>query len=133
MINLFKSKTAVKQSKILIVDDEPDLLSNLRCRLEVNKYNVSIATNGQDGLDKAMEEKPDVILLDNNMPIMTGPEMLKRLKQNPQTKDIPVIMLTALCDQSDIAEVSALGIKDYITKPFDYVTLMEKIANVINE
>lgn len=117
--------------RILVVDDEADLTTTIQCRLEANKYKVITASNGQEGLKKAETEKPDLILLDNNMPVMTGPEMLEQIRNHPELKDMPVIMVTALCEAEDIASVSAYGISDYITKPFDYPVLMEKIANAL--
>ena len=66
------------------------------------------------------------------MPVMNGHEMLERLSNNPDLKDIPVIMFTALCEPQDIATASSYGIVDYVTKPFDYTELMEKIANALD-
>lgn len=133
MLDLFKKKNKTGQIKILIVDDEADLTSTMQCRLAANNYDVITASNGQQGLEKAQAEKPDIILLDNNMPVMTGPEMLEQLRNHSELKNIPVIMLTALCEAKDIASVSAYGILDYITKPFDYPVLMEKIANALKK
>ena len=130
MLDLFK-KNKTDQMRILVVDDEADLTTTIQCRLEANKYKVITASNGQEGLKKAETEKPDLILLDNNMPVMTGPEMLEQIRNHPELKDMPVIMVTALCEAEDIASVSAYGISDYITKPFDYPVLMEKIANAL--
>ncbi len=65
------------------------------------------------------------------MPVMNGHEMLDRLRNHPDLKEIPVIMVTALCEAQDIATASSYGITDYVTKPFDYTELMEKIANAL--
>jgi CheY-like chemotaxis protein len=131
MLGLFKTKKKTSQPKILVVDDEPDLISTVRYRLEFSQCEVVTAMNGQEGLEKAASEKPDLILLDTNMPVMDGHETLARLKSDPDLKDIPVVMLTALSEAKDIAAASAHGIKDYITKPFDFTELMEKITNIL--
>ena len=133
MLGLFKSKKNTARARILVVDDEPDLVSTIQCRLQWCKCQVITAVNGQEGLEKAASEKPDLILLDNSMPVMDGPEMLERLKKDPELRDIPVIMCTALCEAQDIAKVSAYGIADYVTKPFDFTELMEKIAGILED
>ena len=129
MLSIFKSDKKTKQRKILIIDDEPDIVETMKCRLEFCKYKVVTADNGEEGLKKAASEKPDLILLDTNMPVLNGHQMLKRLRNDPELKNIPVIMCTALCESQDIATASAYGITDYVTKPFDYAQLIEKISN----
>jgi len=131
MMGLFKSKTKTTRPKILFVDDEADLVSTVECRLKWSDFDVVTASNGKEGLDKAASEKPNLILLDTAMPVMNGYEMLEQLRKNPQLKDIPVIMLTAMCEAQDIAKASSYGIADYITKPFDFTELMEKITNIL--
>lgn len=133
MLGLFKSKRKTDRARILVVDDEPDLLSTIQCRLEWCKCEVITATNGREGLEKAASEKPDLILLDTNMPVMNGHQMLERLNKDAQVKDIPVIMCTALCEPQDIATASSYGVRDYVTKPFDYADLMEKITNLLKD
>jgi two-component system alkaline phosphatase synthesis response regulator PhoP len=131
MLGLFKPKKKTSHAKVLIVDDEADIVSTVQYRLEFCEFKVITAANGKEGLEKAANEKPDIILLDINMPIMDGREMLERLKNRPDIKDIPVIMLTAYSDAKDIAKVANLGIADYITKPFDFTELMGKISNAL--
>jgi len=131
MLKLFKLKKKTDQARILVVDDVRDLVYTIQCRLEANGFDVITAFDGQEGLEKAADEKPDLILLDTNMPVMNGHEMLERLRKRPDIKDIPVIMCTALCEAEDIAAASAYGIADYVTKPFDCTELIEKITNVL--
>lgn len=131
MLGLFKSKKKISQAKILLVDDEPDLVGTVKYRLKFCHYEVVTASDGKEGLEKAVSEKPDLILLDTNMPVMNGHEMLEHLRNNPELKNIPVIMLTALCEPQDIASASAHGIADYVTKPFDFTELMEKIKSAL--
>ena len=131
MLGLPKSKKKTIPAKILVIDDEPDLVSTIQCRLEWCKFEVVTAGNGQEGLGKAANEKPDLILLDINMPGMNGHEVLDRLRNCPDLRDIPVIMCTALCEAEDIAKASSYGVADYIAKPFDFSELVEKISNVL--
>jgi two-component system sensor histidine kinase/response regulator len=131
MLGIFKQKQQIDHAKILLVDDEPDLIDTIQCRLEANNFAVSTASNGEEGLQKAASDMPDLILLDTNMPVMNGHEMLERLRKDPDLKEIPVIMCTALCEAQDIAAASSYGISDYVTKPFDYADLIEKITNAL--
>jgi len=131
MLGLFKSKKKTDRARILVVDDEPDLVSTIQCRLEWCKCEVITAANGREGLDKAAQEKPDLILLDTNMPVMNGHEMLDCLRKHPDLKNIPVIMCTALCEATDIATASSYGVADYITKPLDVTQLMGKITAIL--
>ncbi|UCG60184.1 MAG: response regulator [Phycisphaerales bacterium] len=131
MLGLFKSKKKTCQRKILVVDDEPDLISTVRYRLEFARCEVVTAANGKEGLERAASEKPDLILLDTSMPVMNGHEMLERLRNDPDLKDIPVLMLTALSEAKDIAAARAHGVVDYITKPFDFAELMERITSIL--
>ncbi len=131
MLGLFKSKKKTTRARILVVDDESDIVSTVQYRLKFCDFEVITANNGKEGLEKAADEKPDLILLDINMPIMDGHEMLERLKSRPDLKDIPVIMLTAYSDTKDIAKAADIGIADYVTKPFDFTELMEKISNTL--
>lgn len=133
MLGLFKTKKKTVNATILVVDDEKDLLSIIRTRLKWNKFNVLTALNGHEGLEIAASEKPDLILLDNNMPIMNGLEMLTQLRENPELKNIPVIMVTAVCEPRNIAAASSFGIVDYITKPFDFANLIEKISEILDK
>lgn len=127
MLRLFAARKKTCQIKILVVDDEPDLVSTLAYRLRFANCHVVTASNGQEGLGRAAAEKPDLILLDTNMPGMNGHEMLEHLRADATLRDIPVIMLTSRCEAQDIAAASARGVADYVTKPFEFAQLMEKI------
>lgn len=118
--------------KILAVDDEPDILRVISFSLKKWGYEVITATNGQEGLDKVATEKPNLILLDAGMPVMTGFQMLEELRDNPDWQNIPVIMLTAHSDPKDIDIAHRYGIIEYITKPFDPMDLREKIENAMS-
>jgi two-component system, OmpR family, alkaline phosphatase synthesis response regulator PhoP len=131
MLGLFKSKKKTSRARVLVVDDESDIVSTVQYRLEFCEFEVITATNGKEGLEKAANEKPDLILLDISMPVMNGHEMLEHLKNRPDLKDIPVIVLSAYSDAKDITKAADLGIVDYITKPFDFTELMGKISNAL--
>lgn len=131
MFGVFKSNKKVAPARILVVDDEPDCLSIIQCRLEWCHYEVITAGNGAEGLQIAENENPDIVLLDTNMPVMDGHEMLERMRKHPILRDTPVIMVTALCGIHDIAAASGLGIEDYVTKPVDFTSLLEKISNIL--
>ena len=133
MFGLTSSKKKSDKAKVLIVDDELDCISIVQCRLEWCNYEVITATNGKEGLEKAVSEKPDLILLDTNMPVMNGHEMLERMRNDQEIKDTPVIMVTALCDAKDIDTASSFGISDYVTKPINFVKLIEKISNILSK
>ena len=119
------------ERKILIVEDNLDILKLVTFSLEKSGYEVLTAVNGKEGLEKATNDMPDIILLDLMMPFMDGAEMLERLKEIPDMKDVPVIILTARCEQQDITAIRAYGVSDYVIKPFSPAELMEKIENTL--
>lgn len=133
MFDFMGLKKKAEKIKILVVDDEPNIVQTLQDRLEMNEYLVNTAGNGREGLKKAQEEKPDIILLDVIMPVMDGHEMLEVLRKQPGCSDISVIMLTARSQTQDIARANACGIDDYIVKPFDLSELLEKIETVLEK
>jgi DNA-binding response OmpR family regulator len=104
--------------RILIADDDPLLCELISFKLEAAGHDVQVAFDGQAALDAAWSRPPDVIVLDSMMPILTGPEVLRELKNCPATNALPVIMLTARKGQSDIVEALRTGAADYLTKPF---------------
>ncbi len=115
---------------VLLVEDDPDMRLVLEAELE-DRYRVLSAANGREGLDLAVQEIPDLILADVMMPVMTGTEMCAGLREHPQTRHIPVILLTA-CDEEaqQIAGLEA-GAVDYITKPFSTRILQLRIQNFL--
>jgi DNA-binding response OmpR family regulator len=119
--------------KILIVDDEPDLVKLLSMRLKGCDYEVISASDGESGIKKAQKEKPDLIILDILMPRMNGFEMCKRLKENELTKNMPVIMLTSLAQERDLAKGLKEGADCFITKPFSSVDLLCEIKTAMQE
>ncbi|MFH1778310.1 MAG: response regulator [Candidatus Omnitrophota bacterium] len=117
--------------KILVIDDEPHIVMVLVSRLKANNYEVITADNGEAGIEKAKMEKPDLILLDIMMPDLDGHDVLKRLKQDKETKAIPVMMLTAKKEKEDIVkDIIVGGAIDYIVKPFVPGELLGRIKKV---
>lgn len=131
MLTLFKSKKKTVRARILVVDDDATMVRIIESRFEHCGWEVISASDGAEGLDKAVSHNPDLIVLDTLMPVMTGHEMLERLRRNPKTKDIPVIMCTARSDIRDIATASSYNISDYVTKPFDCTELIERIETAL--
>ncbi|MFH1836514.1 MAG: response regulator [Candidatus Omnitrophota bacterium] len=121
----------MKKEKILIIDDEPNIIMMIRSRLKSVNYEVISALNGEEGLRKAREEKPDLILLDVTMPGISGFEVLAKLKLNPETKSIPIIMLTAQGATQAMLKAQSLGATDYIIKPFKGEDLIKYIRRSI--
>ena len=103
--------------KILIIDDDVDTVRLVGLMLQRQGYQISAATNGEQGLAKAFEERPDVILLDVMMPDMDGYEVTRRLRKNPTTKDTPILMFTAKTQLDDKVTGFEAGVDDYLTKP----------------
>ncbi len=131
MFDFLGLKKKISKTRILVVDDEPNIVQTLQDRLEMNEYEVFTAGNGREGLKRFEDERPHVILLDVIMPIMDGHEMLEVLRKQPGGQDVSVIMLTARSQTQDIARANACGIDDYIVKPFDLSELLEKIESVV--
>lgn len=105
--------------KILLADDEEDIKIVLRMFLESRGYEVCTAYDGLDAIDQARNEKPDVILLDIMMPLLDGFEVCRQLKADPETKDTPIIMLSAASHAESVQKGLNAGAVDYLIKPFE--------------
>ncbi|AFY80998.1 hybrid sensor histidine kinase/response regulator [Oscillatoria acuminata] len=119
-------------AKILVVDDTPDNLRVLSAILSEQGYQVGKALNGQVALMASKQLKPDLILLDINMPQMNGYEVCKHLKSNSETGDIPIIFISALDDVLDKVKAFEMGGLDYITKPFQSAEVISRVKNQLN-
>lgn len=119
------------KKKILFVEDEAELIMLMKTRLEANGYEVVSAMDGEEGLKKVYEEKPDLVLLDLIMPKMNGLEVCRRLKNDPATKDIPVLVVTA-AGLKDLDEQCKSACADgYVKKPYDPQELLNKIKSAL--
>jgi DNA-binding response OmpR family regulator len=123
----------MSKAKLLIVDDESDLVEMLSLRLEANDYQVISASDGQDGLDKARSELPDLIILDVMLPKIDGYKVCRMLKFDEKYKQIPVILFTARTQASDIKLGADVGADAYITKPFEPDILLDKVAQLLKK
>ncbi len=121
------------KKKILIVDDEAELVELMKIRLEAAGYDVLKAYDGQEGLDKAKAEKPDLILLDIMMPKMDGYKVCGLLKKDSRFQKIPIILFSAKAQKEDEELAKEVGADLYITKPFEASVLLSKIQGLIKE
>ncbi len=121
------------KSKVLVIDDDPSLQRLLRVRLESHeKLNVELAGDGKEGMRQAVSVNPDLIILDWMLPDVQGLDVLKLLKADDKTKDIPVLMLSGKNHIGDIEDAFTMGAEDYLTKPFDLRRLGEKVKELIS-
>jgi len=111
------------RKKILVIDDEPEMAELLKMRLEPKGYDVEVSYCGKEGLEKAKDVRPDAVLLDIMMPNMDGLEVLRDMRKNPNTRNLPIIMITAKSDTGSIFKSKDLRATDYIIKPIDLVEL----------
>jgi CheY-like chemotaxis protein len=114
-------------TKILLVEDHEELWDFLSRRLKRRGFEVVLAHDGQEGVDRARSERPDVILLDMNLPVMDGWTAARTLRADPGTQGIPIIALTAHAMSGDRGKVLEAGCDDYHPKPVDFARLVEQI------
>jgi CheY-like chemotaxis protein len=121
--------------KILIVDDQVEVRELVQVTLEIGDYKILTAENGQEALEIAQAEHPDIILMDIMMPgsSVDGLEACRRLKTNADTAHITIVMLSAKGQESDLSAGRAAGADDYFTKPFSPIALIEKVEQVIGD
>ena len=115
-----------------MVDDDPVIQKLLQVNFEMEGYSVITAGDGEEGLAKAQAEHPDAVVLDVMMPKMDGLEVARRLKDDPDTQGIPIILLSAKAQQADIQAGTATGAEDYLTKPFDPLELLQRVGALID-
>lgn len=122
---------AVTKKHIFIVEDEEDILEILRYNLSTSGFTVTTATDGEEALAAIPKSMPDLVILDLMLPGIDGLDICRKLKADPQTAGIPIIMLTARGDESDIVAGLELGADDYITKPFSIKVVIARIRAVL--
>jgi DNA-binding response OmpR family regulator len=115
------------KAKVLVIEDDRSLAEVLSYNLKGAGYEVLVATDGQDGLLKAETKSPDLVVLDLMLPVVDGLDVCRRLRAQPATREIPIIMLTAKAEESDEIVGFSLGADDYVTKPFSVKVLLERI------
>jgi len=121
----------MSKKRITIVEDERDMAELVAMRLKREGYLVDVCHDGADALGKLRATPPDLALLDIMLPKMSGTELLNALRNDPRTADVPVVMLTAKGEESDIIVGLQLGADDYVTKPFSMSVLVARIAAVL--
>lgn len=118
--------------RILVIDDDDGIREVCRASLElVGGHDVVTAASGQEGLDAARGDPPDAILLDVMMPGLDGPATFARLQELPETRDVPVILLTAKTQEADRVRFAALGVAGVFTKPFDPMALPADLGRIL--
>jgi CheY-like chemotaxis protein len=122
----------VSPRTVLVVDDDPVIVKLLQVNFEMEGYRVLTAGDGEEGLDRAQRERPDVVILDVMMPKLDGLEVARALKADPETRDIPVVLLSAKAQTSDIQAGQSLA-DEYITKPFDPLELLDRVASLVGD
>jgi len=116
---------------VLVVDDDPVILKLLEVNFEMEGFEVVRAADGFEGLERAREVLPDIVVLDVMMPRMTGYEVAKALKEGTDTAHIPIIFVTARAQSNDVERGMELGVDDYVTKPFDPLDLIARVNTLL--
>jgi len=119
------------KQKILVADDEPNIVISLEYLLKREGYAVTIARDGQEALDAIARDQPDLLLLDVMMPKKTGFEVCQEIRLNEALQHIKILMLTAKGRDTDVAKGMALGADAYMTKPFSIRDLVQKVAEML--
>jgi CheY-like chemotaxis protein len=122
-----------KVKRILVCDDDPVILRLLEVNLELEGFEVLTGANGQEGVEIALREKPDLVILDIMMPRMDGYEACRQIKGDATTKDIPVVFLSAKAQAADIEKGKSYGVAEYLTKPFDPTDLLDLVFQLVGQ
>ena len=121
-----------QKAKIVVADDDLDLCELLEMKLRSSEYDVYTAMDGAQALEMVRSVRPNIVILDIMMPLMSGMEVLRQLKADTETADIPIILMTAKRQETDVKSGFALGVVDYIVKPFNLKDLVVQVAAVIH-
>ena len=119
------------RESVLVVDDERDILELVKYNLDKEGYRVTVVATGEDALAAARAKLPDIVILDLMLPGVDGLEVCRRLKGDPRTRGVPIVMLTAKGDEADVVTGLELGASDYVTKPFSPRVLTARIRAVL--
>jgi phosphate regulon transcriptional regulator PhoB len=128
---LEKRQSLLKTAKIVVIEDEDDILEVIAYNLKREGYEVITSTSGEDGLDKIARSAPNLVVLDLMLPEIDGLEICRKLKSDPVTRSIPVIMVTAKGEESDVVLGLGVGADDYITKPFSPRELVARVKAIL--
>jgi phosphate regulon transcriptional regulator PhoB len=128
---LNKRQAAVKTERIVVIEDEPDILEVISYNLRREGYEVVSSMSGEDGLEKIEKVNPQLVVLDLMLPEIDGIELCRKLKADPLTQGVPIIMVTAKGEESDIVLGLGVGADDYVTKPFSPKELVARVKAVL--
>ena len=117
--------------KVLVIDDDPVIVELLRVNFEIEGFGVVTAADGREGFERAVADRPDVVLSDIMMPRFDGLQLLSRLKTDVATKSLPVILLSAKAQNAEVQQGLDMGADDYVTKPFDPLELIDRVNAVL--
>jgi len=120
-------------TKILVAEDDLMTLQLINFKLKQNGYTVVLAKDGEAALNLVRSEKPDLVILDGMMPMLDGFEVLHRMKESADLKNIPVVMLTARTQDADMQRCMELGAADYVIKPFSPTELLNRVRKVLGQ
>jgi DNA-binding response OmpR family regulator len=118
---------------VLVVDDDPVILKLLEVNFEMEGFTVVTAKDGEEGIEVARREQPDLIVSDIMMPKKSGLELVTELKSDPGTSDIPIILLSAKAQNADVRSGMDAGADDYVTKPFEPLDLVDRVNRLLEE
>jgi CheY-like chemotaxis protein len=119
-----------RRKRVLICDDDPVILRLLQVNLEIEGYDVISAHHGEEAVQLALSERPDLVVLDIMMPRMDGYEACQQIKSHDVTRDIPIVFLSAKAQQADIDMGTSFGVTQYLTKPFDPTELLQVVGRL---
>jgi two-component system alkaline phosphatase synthesis response regulator PhoP len=122
---------AGKRDTVMVIEDEPDILEVMEYNLQKEGYRVRSSRDGEEGLRMIREQAPDLVLLDRMLPGLDGVEICRRMKQDPLTRAIPIIMVTAKGEETDVVVGLSVGADDYVTKPFRPKELLARVDAVL--
>lgn len=122
-----------KKKKILIIEDEPDMIAMLRTRLEAHNFDVLVANDGQEGFDMYMNHSPDLIILDIMLPKLNGYEVCRKIRRDRDDSSTPIMMLSAKNQDIDRIVGRVIGAETYLTKPFCAEELMNNIEKLLDQ
>jgi DNA-binding response OmpR family regulator len=117
--------------KVLIVDDEPGIIVALQFLMEQNGYATIVAFSGEEAMEAVVKHHPDLILLDIMLPVVDGLEVCQRIRENPDWRDIRIVLVTALGSDANVTKGLDLGADAYITKPFSNADLVAKVKELL--
>jgi DNA-binding response OmpR family regulator len=129
----YHRRVASPTVRLLVIDDDPVIVELLRVNFEIEGFEVLIAADGEEGLQRARADHPDLVLSDIMMPRLDGLQLLTELRADPATSRLPVVLLSAKAQNAEVERGLALGADDYVTKPFDPMELLDRVNAILDK